>query len=384
MPKYFPLTKRRTVEVVIGAGDTDILFEDSFDISEQLAGTLGPIQTQDTVDISDAPDVGPFSTQDSVATDDAAIVGLLDALALESLVVSDVVSETVGGPQFPDEFDTDDSPDIRPVFFESLIIGPDAAFIDSATITPLDSLAFADVVGEVTMDSIQLDSFDTDDKFDTDLVGGDSLTANDVVTVGTLTATEYAAATTATTGMTDPSNVLENDTNTFAECSAAASGLGGLTSNDTNFTMAVSMSDLDIDDFWSSWDDVDVHFEWSFATDGTALDANGGHDMDWEYSLDDGGVWTTLAANDHLNHGTLGIGTTDAKATTSFDLTGVLDSQTEFNQLRLRATGLVRSGTGLGRVSRLRFHRMWVTFTVEQPAPSGFGDGAFGDDAFGG
>lgn len=350
---------------VVVAGDLDILWVDSFAVADAMAGTLGPIQTQDSIVVTDDPDMGPATLEETFGTDDDAFIDAGTVTPTDSFISVDVILDQLTLANFGDTFDATDTP-AGTVTLPDTFGTDDDATLTGGTVSPADTVRFADARGDTAGQMTLPDTFDLEAELAA-LVSSvaETFGAADTVVGSTLGGTEYAAATTATTGMTNPANVVGNNTSSFAECSAAASGVGGTTSNDTTFTMAVSMSDLDVDDYLTSWTNVDVFFEWSFVTDGTAVAADGGHDMDWQYSLNDGGSWTTLAANDHLNHGTAGVGN-DAKQTTTFDLTGVLDSQGEFNQLRVRANGLVRSGTGLSRVSRLRFHRMWATFTVAQ------------------
>ena len=120
MVKYYPVTRRKIIEVPIGDGDVDVLFDAFVAAGDTLSGTLGPVQTQDSADISDV-----FVAQDA-RFDDSADVSV-DLSALEGLVVedsaatSDALSGTLGPIQIPDSLDAAD-----------LFVAQDVRFFDSA------------------------------------------------------------------------------------------------------------------------------------------------------------------------------------------------------------------------------------------------------------
>lgn len=106
MTRYYPVTKRRTrvVQVPIGDGDRDISWSDSADIADNLAGTLGPVQTEDSSDVADALDAGPLQLGDTADNSDA--FGPIEGpVLLDSVDVSDNLAGTLGPVQTEDSTD---------------------------------------------------------------------------------------------------------------------------------------------------------------------------------------------------------------------------------------------------------------------------------------
>lgn len=109
MAKYFPLTrtKVKVVEVPIGDGDRDISYPDSFDIADRLSGTLGPVQTPDTLDVNDELIAGPLVLGDTLAADDE-INEIIGPQFKDSLDITDRLSGTIGPIAAPDTLDVAD------------------------------------------------------------------------------------------------------------------------------------------------------------------------------------------------------------------------------------------------------------------------------------
>ena len=96
MPKYYPLPARtRIVEVVIGEGDRDVSYVDSFDLSDQLAGTLGPVTAPDTLELSDTFVADAAVLQDSLDVADS-LQAVRDLSAADSLDFADQLAGTLG------------------------------------------------------------------------------------------------------------------------------------------------------------------------------------------------------------------------------------------------------------------------------------------------
>lgn len=111
MPKYFPITRKKVVEVIIevpvGDGDRDVSYLDSFDVSDQLSGTLGPIFADESTEIDDIFVAYELAFGDTSRIDDEFVV---QAISLEeSADISDSLAGTLGPVTAPDTFDTTDT-----------------------------------------------------------------------------------------------------------------------------------------------------------------------------------------------------------------------------------------------------------------------------------
>jgi len=448
MPRWFPVVSRRTITT--GGGVVQIPFEDSFALDDTLSAELGPVNTEDTIDLADMLVVSVFNAQDMIGlTDDlAAISGLvaLDTIDLgdviafgdgqinagdtidlsdmlvvstfdaqDSLAISDepdgnwtidadppdsfalpddmaaldtdladtvdLTDDPVIGPltveetlAFADEFNADsvdlgDSIDIADRIADLATTADDALAISGAlaqtTSTADDSLAIADAMGDVSGLEVA-DSFTVADVADADLTSDipESLSiADQLAAVGLVYAESLAAAAAhanadlnnarmfpnvvvSNSGWVNPNNLIDTNLSTFTSLSATSSGtLGtGGTQNTTNGTIVVSCPNVTIE-----LPDIDiVQLNWSVtvATTGVQLTA-GQCNINYQYSLDDGGSWTTFFAQTAQN-----------QSTSSLNITGAVgDDWTKINQLRFRATGSVLSGTGLLPVSTTaQFH----------------------------
>lgn len=171
MPKYFPLPPRVVeVEVPVGDGDRDVSWAESFDIADQLAGTLGPVQTQDSADATDELDAGPLVLGD---TADVADVFVVDEFRLqETADIADQLAGNLGPVQTQDSVDTRDVLDAGP-----LVLGDSADSDDAIIRTDLDAQAIDSADSDDAINEITLQADDSADAADD--LGGLTLQADD-------------------------------------------------------------------------------------------------------------------------------------------------------------------------------------------------------------
>lgn len=160
MPKYFPLPPRVVeVEVPVGDGDRDVTWTESFDIADQLAGTLGPVQTQDSADATDELDAGPLVLGD---TADVADVFVVDEFRLqETADIADQLAGNLGPVQTQDSVDTRDVLDAGP-----LVLGDGADSDDAIIRTDLDAQAIDSADSDDAINEITLQADDSADAAD--------------------------------------------------------------------------------------------------------------------------------------------------------------------------------------------------------------------------
>lgn len=160
MPKYFPLPPRVVeVEVPVGDGDRDVTWTESFDIADQLAGTLGPVQTQDSADATDELDAGPLVLGD---TADVADVFVVDEFRLqETADIADQLAGNLGPVQTQDSVDTRDVLDAGP-----LVLGDSADSDDAIIRTDLDAQAIDSADSDDAINEITLQADDSADAAD--------------------------------------------------------------------------------------------------------------------------------------------------------------------------------------------------------------------------
>lgn len=181
MPKYFPVTsvKTKIVEVVVGGdGQRDIDFPDSIDISEALAGIIGPVQTQDSLDISTTLVVQELDLADSLDTDEAFTPLTLEPL-IESADLAVDLSGIIGPIRAPDTLDATDDPVIGPLVVQDSLDTDErftpidlAPFLDSVDISEALAGVIGPIVTQASIDAtddpiigplVVQESFDTDD-----------------------------------------------------------------------------------------------------------------------------------------------------------------------------------------------------------------------------
>jgi len=380
VPKFFPVRSIKFVE--IPSGDRDVSFLDSLDFSDQLAGTLGPVRSPDSLDIGDMFVARDARLQDSLLTTDdlGAITGLAIA---DSIDLADAMAGTLGPVRAPDSLDLSD------IFASSDLAANDSLDVSDASDAALtarapDSLDASDQMGSIaaqlddSMDvadafgpatGIVQDSMDMADSFGpiSDVAVADSLAANDAAnatldtsipdslnladaqTIGNLAvndsidasdARQDAAITTArlwpntvvsNSNFTTPNNLIDTNETTAAVLTATQTGgvVGGSSVTVTG-TIVVSCPDATITPTPTI---SSAQLQWGWTTSATAtLQTGNSVTMNIDYSIDDGTNWTTLE-------------TVTALGTTSDPTSNVTVTLAQINQLRFRATGNVISGT---------------------------------------
>lgn len=367
---------------VVPAGDRDVTFLDSLAFSDAMAGTLGPVQTQDTIDLNDTFVASDARLQDSldVADDMGAISGLRLA---DSLDFADALAGTLGLVRAPDSIDladafaattlaTDDSLDISDASSATLTARqPDsmdmADQFGAVTLRTDDSIDLGDSFGAVTLrvsdsidvadtfgaisklavdDSLALDdaanaTLDTSipDSLDiadlqtiTALMPDDSVDISDARQNGDVTnARLWPNTVVSNSNFTNPNNLIDTNETTSADCTATQTGgvVGGSSVTVTG-TIVVSCPNATITPTPTI---ANAQLQWGWTTSATApLQTGNSVTMNIDYSVDDGTNWTTLE-------------TVTALGTTSDPTSNVTVTLAEINQLRFRATGDVVSGT---------------------------------------
>lgn len=136
------------------------------------------------------------------------------------------------------------------------------------------------------------------------------------------------------TGFTNTANAVDKLTNTAATCSASSSGLGQLTSNTTNGTLVISAPNPNLSDLDTIGSAV-IRYSYSTSTNSLLSPAV---NMAIQYSLNDGGSWTTIETV---------TSTSAAQADHTLDITAIVGNDwTKVNGFRMRCTGSVTSGQG--------------------------------------
>lgn len=154
---------------------------------------------------------------------------------------------------------------------------------------------------------------------------------------------DWADANVTTTGFTSPANAIDKSLDPPASaCTAAASGIGGLTANTTNGTLVSSFPN-----FASPFTDftitsVILEYRWSTVTAGTQLSA-GLVTMQGAYSTNDGSSFTNTELVSQA-------GNASSANPETIDITTPIGGDwTKITQFRHRWTGTVASGTGLSK-----------------------------------
>lgn len=156
------------------------------------------------------------------------------------------------------------------------------------------------------------------------------------------------------TAVTNPNNVLDTDVDE-ATVVATATGVGGVTVANVPYSLVVSFAD-----FVLSWltdiTSAQIVVPYRIFQGGTNLGPT--QSVLMEYSLNDGVGWTTF-----LNSTTQQVAVLNATANI---LSAVGDDWTKLNQLRVRISGTIGSGTGLGANNTLGIQNIRLTFNAEQ------------------
>lgn len=308
---------------------TGLKANDSVAIDDRLAGTLGPVNAQDSLDLTDAPRVGPFSVQDSINISDAPYPPLLTAMDEESINISDAMAPIINKDN--------ESLDVRDAFGTTITRVSDSVDISDFLTSPIsrvqDSFDLGDSRSSASGTALFVDSIDFGDQFGIIGTAQESIDLNDNRSPVSFSGILWPNTTVSNTGWTNPGNVIDTNTGTAATCAATSSGLGGTggTQNTTTCDLIISCANPTLSD----WTISDVTIDWviSAAQSGTPLTA-GQCNINYQYSLNDGTSWTTFFTQTALNG-----------STSSLSL-GALTA-TQVNQLRFRAVGSVLSGTGL-------------------------------------
>ena len=167
----------------------------------------------------------------------------------------------------------------------------------------------------------------------------------------------YATAVASNTGFTNPNNALGNTTNTAATLTATSSGLLGTTNNTTNGTIQLTFRGVNLGDLIIT--SVVLRIESQHANAGVPIQKPTTN-LQYQYSTNNGGAYTTFYTQT-ANTG---------KAIRTVDLTAIIgQNQALLNAFRVRATGNVTSGTGLGAASTASFFRAWLTITANRTYP---------------
>lgn len=410
MPKYYPLKQTKVVtkivEVAVGDGDRDVSYIDSFDVSEQLAGTLGPVQTQDSIDVDDEFVAKELTLQESFDTTDD--FGDISGLVLnDSVDISERLSGTIGPISAPDTFDTTDDPVFGPLVLQDSFDTSVEANSD-LTATALDSFDIAANLGQITrfddeeffandqfgeIQQLQVDdsveavddlgaisglvlgeTFDVGttanadldarnpDSFDAvdEIVAGplttfDSIDAFDLRGIATLTnARLWPNTVVSQSGMTTPNNLVDLNETTGASISVTQSGgLVGGNSQTANGNIRVSCANVNFNPDLV-YTTAQIQWGWTTTASGGLQNGNSVNAV-IEYSVNNGGSWLPLE-------------TVTTVAATGNPTLNVTVNTAQVNALEFRVTVTVVSGTtlvvgGANQTFSMRYFRIQFSGT---------------------
>lgn len=407
MGKYFPLTRTRTVtvEIPVGTGDRDVSYNDSFNISEQLAGTLGPVQTQDSIDVADMLVVQEFTLQDSVLPLDD--LGEISGLVInDSFNANDQLAGNLGPVRAPDTFVALDDPVLGPLVLQDSLTTSDVSSV-ALDATAIDSVTISDRLGQITRfdneefftadkygeqftqvddsvsvsDAFDADSVDVRDSLDVSIVssaditafnqesfdcadrlmiGGavvpDSLSMADARRNATVSnARLWPNTVVSNTGFTTPANITDTNEATATTISATQSGgLVGGSSVTVNGNIQISAPDMTFSPD-ATTNSVQLQIGYTTTASG-GLQTGNSVNVAIDYSLNDGSTWTNIA-------------TATVAATTANPTLNITATTAQLNQLRFRAVGSVVSGTTLivgGANQQFQFRYARVQFNAVQ------------------
>lgn len=388
-----------------GDGDRDISYNDSFDISEQLAGTLGPVQTQDSIDVNDTFVAEQLVLQDSVQANDN--FGDISGLALDdSADIADQLAGTLGPVRAPDTFTVSTSPVLGELVVQDSFDTQVVSDVDLSA-SASDSFAMIAKLGQITRfddeqffvgdglgasDLAVADSVDMADTFVADMLAlGDSfdvgVTANADITArnedsfsvfdllmadqldipdsfafsdnrGTANVSNarlWPNQVVSNTGFTTPNNMIDLSETTSALLSVTQTGgfLGGSTAT-ANGNIQVACPNIA---FTPDATTNSVQLQVGYTTTASGGLQNGNSvNVTIAYSLNDGATYTNIVT----------VTNTDQTANPTVNITA---TTAQLNQLRFRAVGSVVSGTRLlvgGANQQFQFRYARVQFNAVQ------------------
>lgn len=385
MPRYFPLPPRVVeVEVPIGDGDRDVSYDESIDISEELSGTLGPVNTDDSADVADTFVADDLTLQESLAAADL-LQALEGLVAADSIDIAEALSGTLGPVQAQDSIDATDDPVIGPLTVNDSGDVSDAPQAPDLAATAQDSIDIQAVIGQITQlkddssraldafgpaDGVVAESINQSDAFGAvsglqagdsasvsvvsdasldanapdSIAQGDSLGAIDLHSPDSHVASDARQDASVSTARLWPNTVVSNsgwanpggwaDTNISSVATLTANQSGGLlggSSQTTNGDLIVDCGNVTFTPA-ATVSSAAVQYQYSTSAGGL-LQTGNAVNVNLQYSLNNGGSWTTLVNinSDGLNPGA--------------QSTAISVSSAQLNQIRFRAVGSVTSGT---------------------------------------
>lgn len=319
------------VEVPVGDGARDVSYIDSIDFGDKLAGTLGPVQTQDTVEILDAPFQSLGNFVDTIRVSATNTLEALSASARDSIQVSDKLQQV---RQFVGEniLATDD-PVVGPVLLQDSLATTSSVENFNLIATPVDTITTSDArtAGQIT--TLQEDSTTVGDELPevTNIVSESISVATARQDMVITTATLWPNTVDSNTGFTSPNNWIDVSEATLVTLSATQSGGLGGSSQTTNGTLVVDCGSVTFTPA-ATISNATIEWQWQTSTPTALVQTGMSVNVSLAYSDDNGSSWTTLET----------ITTPDASAVNS---TIVAITSGQLNQLKFRATGSVASGT---------------------------------------
>lgn len=149
-------------------------------------------------------------------------------------------------------------------------------------------------------------------------------------------------------------DALADTTATAAKLEATASNVAGIDNETSTGDMIVAFRDIDLGDL-AITSSLILSVETGHATAGIPTAAST-TSVVFQYSLNSAAFVTFHAQTINT-----------AKAVNTVDLTSAIGtSVSAINSLRVRATGSITSGTGVGVSSAVSFYRTWLSFTSEK------------------
>lgn len=391
--------------IIIDAGGRDVSYNESFDVTDLLAGTLGPVQTQDSLDVNDMFVGRSTVLFDTIEASDK--FGEIEGLMLDdSLAFNDALAGTLGPVRAPDTFVATDNPEFGPLVLqdsfnvvEQADLNLDSVAVDSFVISArlgqitrfddeqflvgdaygaqdtsvVDSFNHSDAFGVAT--TVLFDSLAVSDLLETTLSArneesaafgdlmlverltvADSLSIADARRQATVTnARLWPNTVVSNTGFTNPTNLTDVNETTAAVISATQSGgLVGGSSATVNGNIVVSCPDFN---FTPEPGLNTVQLQVGYTTTASGgLQSGNSVNVAVEYSLNDGTTWTSIA-------------TVTTVAATANPTVNITATQAQLNQLRFRAVGSVVSGTTVltgGANQQFQFRYARVQFNAAQ------------------
>ena len=391
---------RKVVQVVVGDGDRDVSWTDSADITDRLAGELGPVQTDESADATDRLNAGPLVLAESMdATDD---LGAISGLVLDdSVAVADQLAGELGPVQTEDSAVVEDELDVGPLELIESAETYDAIERTDLSARAEDSMVLLDRLGQIIrFDREEPKASDTAEfgplRIAEEMDAGDQindLTAAIAEAFAALDEAEASLSSTVaahlditselrtpsssfrdsgsvsdergdaivsnarlwpnavaqSTNYANPNNAIDLSEATGSRVSVTQSGglLGG-SSQSSNGTLVVVAPNLNVSPV-PSISNVLIQAGWQTGSSG-GLQSGNSVNIQLQYSLNEGGTWTTFAT----------VTATDTTGNPSVDIGPVTYAQIQ--QLRFRATGPVVSGTtilvgGANQFFELRYFR---------------------------